>query len=440
MKNKDYVLQHKKSLVFIIIKIIVIIIIIYIMVGLKNSVKTNNMCFANIIGLDKCNSNQENLDVTFQIINPKMSSSNSISSENAFVTSIEEKSIDLAISKAQDYISSNIDFSHTNAIIISEDLAKEGIQRYISNISNNLNYNTNMYILICETSAKEFIECLNTNKNIDPISYFYILKNSQETSGSVEIINLTKFSDKLFTSYSSPTAPICKVTSLCENSDSNNINNNDDSKRISSSSNEDENNMSDDAKNSSLNLEVGGTAIFKGEKMIGVLSNDETAFHMMLTSKVKSYKTPILNDNEDKEDGSESKNQLTKSNVDITQTSLAKIKVYTKASKPRIDITIPVNITVLDTPAGEYDYLDQNYLDNIKEDVTKTLEKKINNYLDKVQNEFGADIDELYKYSRINFLTSKEYRDYNFEERFKEAKFNVKFDVSFNDPGLNLEK
>lgn len=102
-----------------------------------------------------------NLEVTFQLITPKLKDGNSVSTENTLVKVIDENSLDLAVSDLQDYINSSIDFSNTNAIIISEDLAKEGVQRYISNISSNLKYNNNMYILICEGKAKDFIKCLD---------------------------------------------------------------------------------------------------------------------------------------------------------------------------------------------------------------------------------------------------------------------------------------
>lgn len=434
--KKDFVLKQKKNPFFTLIKIIVLIIITYIMIGLKDSTQTNNICFSNIIGLDKSNENIENIAVTFQIINPKISSSNSTSSENSYVISTEAKSIDLAISKAQSFISSNIDFSHTNAIIISDELAKEGIERYIRNISSNLKYDNNMYILICNGSTKDFINYLNKSKNIDSLAYFNILKTSQNISGYVEMINLTEFSDKLFTSFAIPIAPICKINSSEKNDNSHNIT---EISNISSSSNEIDSDNSKDEKNPDNNIEIGGMAIFKNERLIGNLTNDETALHIMLTSKLESYKTSILDEDQDNQ-SQDYINQKTKSNIELTQTGHAKIKVDTKSDNPKIDITIPINITILDTPIGEYDYLDEDYLSNIKKALIKTLEKKMNTYLYKVQNELGVDVDEFYKYARINFITSEKYRNYNFEEKLKNAKFNVKFNVSFKDPGLNLEK
>ena len=94
----------------------------------------------------------------------------------------------------------------------------------------------------------------------------------------------------------------------------------------------------------------------------------------------------------------------------------------------------------LDTPAGEYNYLDSNYISEIKKEVTEILDKRMKDYINKTQNEFDADINEFYKYCRKNFFTVKEYESYNFEEKYKDAKVNVKINISFNDSGLNIEK
>ena len=450
MSKNDYVIEKKKNPFFTIVKIAIIITILISMIGLENSVNTNNLCFANIIGLDKSENNPSNLLVTFQIITPKMESSNSVSTDKTLVTSIDENSIDIAVSTLQDYISSNIEFSNSNAIIISEDLAKDGVQRYISTISSNLEFNNNMYILICEGKAQDFIETLDKNNSINPTSYFDILKNAEEKSSSVKFVNLTEFSNLLFTSKATPYAPICKINN--ENKETSNENqdnedNKDENEQKSEnstskkSSNTVDNTSSNDQnlikQKSDINIEIGGTAIFKDEKLVGKLSSDETAFHIMLTSILKSYTTTL--DVSESEDNAIN-NQTSSSNVNITQTGKAKIKVDTNGSRPRIDVKIPLNIVVLDTPAGEYDYLNSNYISSVKKKVTEVLDKKMENYINKIQKEYNTDLAEFYKYSRKNFLTAKEYNEYNFKEKFKDAKIDVKFDITFNDAGLNLEK
>ena len=87
-----------------------------------------------------------------------------------------------------------------------------------------------------------------------------------------------------------------------------------------------------------------------------------------------------------------------------------------------------------------YDYLDRNYINNVKKKVQEVLDRKMDEYIYKLQKEYNVDLAELYRYSRKNFLTAKEYNDYNFKEKFKDAKINVKLDITFNDSGLNLEK
>lgn len=447
MNNKDYVIEKKKNPFFTVIKIIVVIVVFFSMIGLENSVETSNLCFANIIGLDKSKINPSNIVVTFQLLTPKMESSNSVSVDPSIVTSIDENSIDLAVSSLQDYISSSIDFSNSNAIIISEELAKDGVQRYISTISSNMDFNRNMYILICEGSAQEFIETMDNNEAINPTSYFDILKNSEKKSSSTKFVNLTEFSNLLFTSHAVPYAPICKISGKKqENSEDSNQEKNASSGSAQDSSSKKNYGTIDNTENkdnniisqkSSINIEVGGTAIFKDEKLIGKLTSDETAFHIMLTSILQTYNTSL---EEDENTDIAPTNQKSSTNVNVTQTGRAKIKVITYGDRPRIDVKIPLDIVVLDTPSGEYNYLDSNYVTNTRKRVTEVLDKKMEDYINKIQKDLDVDLDEFYKYSKKNFLTAKEYDEYNFKEKFKDAKINIKFDITFNNSGLNIEK
>ena len=446
MSKSDYVVNKKKKPFFSLIKIILAIVVLAIMIGLENSVEINNLSFGNIIGLDKSPNENDNLLVTFQFINPKMESSNSISTENTFVTSVEAKSIDLAVSSLAQYLSSNLSFSTANAIIISEDLAKDGVQRYISTISSSIKYNSNMYVLVCEGKAQDFIETLDKNKDIKPLSCFKILEISEKNNGGTDVINLTEFNDMLHTNNAVAHAPICKLNT--DNKDEKESNSSDkeknedsESSEKSSSSEEEKvdntTNTQDDVikQKSNIKLELGGTAIFKDDKLIGKISTDETAYHVMLASILESYNTTI-----DLNSDTKTNNQSTSIDINILQTKKAKINVDTNGIRPRIDIQIPLNVIVLSTPAGEYNYSNIEYINNLKERIKDTLDKKMKDYIYKLQNEYDSDLDALYKYSRKNFLTLKKYNEYNFKEKFKDAKINVKFDISFKDSGLNLQK
>ena len=445
MTNKDYVIQERKNPFFTIIKIIVSIIALVIMIGLKNSVKVNNLAFANIIGLDKSPNDPNNIVVTFQFVTPKMKSGNSVSTDKTIVTSVEEKSINLAISSLQDYMNSNLSFSNANAIIISENLAKEGVHRYISEISSNLKFNTNMYILICENSSQKFIETLDKNNDLNPTSGFNILKNSEEYTGSIDVINITEFEDFLYTKNASPRAPICKINS----EESKDENKKDDMNKESNESSQ--NNKSSDTSDivdnisnntggvikqkSDIKVEVGGTAVFDDDKLVGKLSCDETAMHIMLTSTLESYDISL-----EKKDTKINNNQNSPTNINLSQTKKAKIKVTTNNFNARADIEIPLNMIILSNPVGVYNYTNKDYMENLKYQTEEILNTQMDNYLKKIQKEYNTDIDDFYSYTKKNFLTYNEYLDYNFKQKFKDMKINVKFKITYTDSGLNLKK
>ena len=54
-----------------------------------------------------------------------------------------------------------------------------------------------MYVLVCEGKAQDFIETLDKNKDIKPLSCFKILEISEKNNGGTDVINLTEFNDML---------------------------------------------------------------------------------------------------------------------------------------------------------------------------------------------------------------------------------------------------
>ena len=189
---------------------------------------------------------------------------------------------------------------------------------------------------------------------------FKILEISEKNNGGTDVINLTEFNDMLHTNNAVAHAPICKLNT--DNKDEKESNSSDkeknedsESSEKSSSSEEEKvdntTNTQDDVikQKSNIKLELGGTAIFKDDKLIGKISTDETAYHVMLASILESYNTTI-----DLNSDNKTNNQSTAIDINILQTKKAKINVDTNGIRPRIDIQIPLNVIVLSTPAGEY--------------------------------------------------------------------------------------
>ena len=71
------------------------------------------------------------------------------------------------------------------------------------------------------------------------------------------------------------------------------------------------------------------------------------------------------------------------------------------------------------------DYLDSAVLEEISDSVSKYIELEMYNYLYKTSKKYKSDITGFGINSRVNFLTTKEFENYNWPDNYQNAFFKV---------------
>jgi len=99
------------------------------------------------IGLDKSESEKEELKLTIQIAKPDTSegSGTKIKSE---IATVDCNSFNLGLAMLNLSNANELNLSHCTVIIISEELAKEGIESFIDTLANNIEIRPTCNILI----------------------------------------------------------------------------------------------------------------------------------------------------------------------------------------------------------------------------------------------------------------------------------------------------
>lgn len=112
--------------------LIIIILCSFSLSGCYSAQALETLAYAVAIGIDKGKNDKLNLSFQFAILGDSSSSgSGSSQSQESTVTSVECSSIDSGINLVDNYISKKVNLSHCKAIIISEELAYEGVSEYI---------------------------------------------------------------------------------------------------------------------------------------------------------------------------------------------------------------------------------------------------------------------------------------------------------------------
>ena len=445
----------KRTIKFLVIIFSSILLILF-MNGTANASKIDHSTFAMAIGIDKSQNDENKILVSFQIVPPQVTSQNGGDIEKVIVTSLETESLEKAISLIHNYMSTFVNFSHTRAIIFSEEVAKEGIFKYVNSISSNNIFDTNMYVMVSRGSAKEYLENISKDTEINPTLYYNIVNNAYEASSTTYPITIMEFLRLYHEDGLNPIAPVC---SIIENTNSNildqstkqeNKDNNEDKQNDNEESNKSQNqdsknqdSKSEDSKNkestssseseSKIKIEIGGIAVFEQDKLKGDIEKEMIPYYLMIDKKIENCFTTVTH-KDYKTD------EMVDTNLYFVQRDSAKIKVNINGRNPIIDITVTLYAYVTDTKNHTFNMYDTEYMNYLKSNISSSLEKNMNEYLSKTQNEFNLSINDFIHYIKLKFMTENELKNYNFDEKYKDIKFNVKFNIKFGSSNLNVKK
>lgn len=287
---------------------------------------------------------EDNYLVTAEIIDIKggkdsKTSTKLISSEGTTIFDAVRKSIKKAGKKLY--------FSHTEVIIISKELAQEGIIPILDWVSRDteLRY-TNHFMVSKEKTAKEILEQQPMTSDILSFELNNTLKFQKSLSFALGI-EQWQFISELATMGISATLPTVNIT----------------------------------MDSTKLTFEITGTAMFKEDKLVGFLDGEDTKTMLFIKNKIKGG---LLVGKEYKD------NKETRISLEIFQNT-TKIKPRYSNGKFTIDIKTDTNVAI-DEIGGSVNYAEEPELTKLKKDFESNLENSIKSLVRKIQEQYDIDI------------------------------------------------
>ena len=167
----------------------------------------DNLAYVVAIGLDV--GDEEELKLSLQISVPnngESGSSSSSQSSSVVIDSIECPSINTGITLFNSYLGKEVNLSHCKVLVISEELAYDGIQEYLYTLTNDIEFRTDSNIIISKCDAKTYLEY--SAPVLDKVSarYYEIAPSSSEYTGYTESITCNEFFSSITDSSSEPVA------------------------------------------------------------------------------------------------------------------------------------------------------------------------------------------------------------------------------------------
>ena len=435
---------------FIIILILFVVFITFI-AGFSNSYisrRIEHLAYVLVLGIDK--GEKARLKISTQFINVSSSSSGASSDSSQIVlTSCEANSMFSGLNLLNSYIGKEINLAHCSVVVFSEEIAKEGISSEIYSLINNEEIRSSANIVVTNCKAYDYIN--NSKPNLENLTskYFDTFDITSKLTGYFSNITLGDFFNNLSESNSDPIAVLGGLNSTArseenksssnsseESSSSSNSGNSDningETSNSNSSSQDVEEQEKQDIETNQNNLVAGkssivgrrgtedlGLAIFSGDKYIGELTVWESICHSLITNSIDtciiSVEDPLVENKQ----------------LEIQLSPNKKSKITSNIENGAININIELNLIAnIISLNSNINYEDTDTIDKISTATQNRLNVELNKYFDKTAKEYNVDIDKYYLSILKYFPYQKNFDDFNYKEKLKNANFNCNTHVN----------
>ncbi|MBH5319753.1 Ger(x)C family spore germination protein [Paenibacillus sp. GSMTC-2017] len=235
--------------------------------GCWNRRELNDLAIVAAIGIDK---QGEKYLVSVQVVDPAEVSANKGTSGSSPVTTYHETgdTIFEAIRKMTTVTPRKLYFAHLRMFIISEELAKEGIAEALDLFSRDPEARTDFYLVIAKDArAIEVLDILTPMEKIPASKMFSSLEVSEKAWAPTVSVHM----DQLITDIVNKGKEVA-LTGI----------------QIDGSSKAGTSRKNLEKPDTPVNLKYQGVAVFKGDKLVGWLNENESKGYSNITDKLKS--------------------------------------------------------------------------------------------------------------------------------------------------------
>lgn len=403
----------KKLVIFILI----LILCLPTLTGCYSAEGLDTLSYVVAIGIDKGEHNKIKLSLQFAILsNDSKDGGDTTQSQESTVTSVECSSIDSGLALINSYVSKKVNLSHCKAIVISEELAYQGISEYILTLVNNIEIRPDCNVIVSRCEASDYLE--NCKPVLEKVSarYYEFTLNSSEYTGYTENVTLYDFYSDMLSTTSQAHAILGGI-----NTETTHIIHSDmPSYDIEGSYKADETPIK-----TKTSLENMGLAVFNSDKLVGELTAMETLSHLLVNNKFESATISVPNPY----------NIESITSLYITSNKAPKISVKLVNGTPYIECKIHVLGNILSLDKG-LNYADKKTLRTIEEYTNSYLERNISEYLYKTSKEYKSDIENFGSHINHNYLTWNDWIESDWLSNYQNAFFSVKVDMSIQNSQL----
>ncbi len=389
----------------------------------------DDLAYVVAIGFDEGKTNY--LRVTLQIAKPGSiagggggESGGGKSEKPYMITTVEAPTLLSALNMINTYVSRQINLSSAVALIFSESLAEKGIEHLVNAILREREFRPNMYMVVSRTTAEEYINSVNPLLDKNPSKYYHLNFTTYRYTSLSADTQFGRFSNYMDSQDRQAVAILCGAN---KNKTSGDISTEDSTSAQKGRTLplEGDFKAGDMPRTGEDKGETIGLAVFDGEKMVGELDGEETAYYLFVTGEYKNAYWTFPDP--------QAKDRFVMLN--IRQNRKPQTGVNLVNGKPQITIKVQLEADILSIQSGiNYERGDNGK--KLEASVMTFLADGTERLLEKTAQKFHSDIFGFGADMRSKFLTWTEFEAFHWKSRYKDSSFHVEIDLKIRRPGL----
>lgn len=315
-----------------------------------------------------------------------------------------------------------INLSHLSAILFSEKIARKGVLPYLRTLVRYREFRRTLYVFVTKGSVSElFLK----DKPVLETSATRAIEDQHELSrmyGLAPSVQIHEFINAFETPHDDPVAPLWSLNEQVGQEKK---------KQSGSAKNLRGAKVSfepGDINRSGGNpIECVGTAVFRGDRMIGELSGDETRYLQLLSGSLQQFILTLPS-------ATGAKNLVS---LGIRNQEPMKVKILLRNGHPKVAITQTFEAELLGDQSATSFTTDGNhhYLEQVS---AKVIQRKEVALISKVFKQMQADPFRFFDAARNEFSTFQQYEAYPWHKKLKGASIVVNTSVSLRRLGTQI--
>jgi spore germination protein KC len=411
---------------------IILTLVLLMLPGCWGSRETDEMAYILAVGFDK--GERENLVVTVSIANPKAIAGISSGGDggdggggsggggSTLVYSVETYAPIASVDLLNTTIDRHVSFLHTKSFIFSEELAREGLGRWINPLNRYRELRGTAQVFICRGKAKDFIENSKPPLELTPTKQIELLNLTSRETGFYHNTKFIDFYDSIKSFSIEPIIPLVALHEGGLESAKPGIGRGGEAAPGKYSAGE----VPIAGENKA---QIIGSAVFKRDKMVGILNGQETRYYLVLRGLYKQGFTSIPDPLDP--------------NIPVSLlVRQSRRPQYKTAIDPNGNVTI--NVDLYNEPeiisiASGYNYEEPGNKAMLEAAHAQQAQKGLKDLIRRSQKEFGADIFGFGELVKRKFWTVQSWKEFHWLDRYPEATINVTVHSKIRRTGLQLE-